>query len=92
MAAKVYIANTPLILQAADGTEFRVEAGGTVELTAEQYAQVAAHVTAGEIRPEDSAAGGEAAEDGMPSAAGETSEPQETDKPAPKRSRKPKTE
>lgn len=43
--AKVYIANTPLILENAEGTQFRVEAGEAVELTAEQYESVAAHVT-----------------------------------------------
>ena len=43
--AKVYIANTPLILENAQGTQFRVEAGEAVELTAEQYESVAAHVT-----------------------------------------------
>lgn len=50
---KVYIAQTPLILTAEDGSQFRVEAGEAVELTAEQYADVAAHVIAGEIRDED---------------------------------------
>ena len=43
--AKVYIANTPLILEHAQGNQFRVEAGEAVELTAEQYESVAAHVT-----------------------------------------------
>ncbi|MFV2030804.1 hypothetical protein [Neisseria sp. S1] len=43
---QVYIAKTPLILTAADGTQFRVEAGEAVELTPEQYESVAAHVTA----------------------------------------------
>lgn len=43
--AKVYIANTPLILGNAQGNQFRVEAGEAVELTAEQYESVAAHVT-----------------------------------------------
>ena len=43
--AKVYIANTPLILENAQGNQFRVEAGEAVELTAEQYESVAAHVT-----------------------------------------------
>lgn len=50
---KVYIAQTPLILTATDGSQFRVETGEAVELTAEQYADVAAHVIAGEIRDED---------------------------------------
>ena len=43
--AKVYIANTPLILENAQGNQFRVEAGEAVELTPEQYESVAAHVT-----------------------------------------------
>lgn len=43
--AKVYIANTPLILENAQGNQFRIEAGEAVELTAEQYESVAAHVT-----------------------------------------------
>ena len=43
--AKVYIANTPLILENEPGDQFRVEVGEAVELTAEQYESVAAHVT-----------------------------------------------
>ena len=43
--AKVYIANTPLILEDAQGKQFRVELGEKVELTPEQYESVAAHVT-----------------------------------------------
>lgn len=43
--AKVYIANTPLILENTQGNQFRVEAGEAVELTPEQYESVAAHVT-----------------------------------------------
>ena len=43
--AKVYIANTPLILENEQGDQFRVEVGEVVELTAEQYESVAAHVT-----------------------------------------------
>ena len=35
--AKVYIANTPLILENEQGDQFRVEVGEAVELTAEQY-------------------------------------------------------
>lgn len=41
---KICIANTPLILTDASGNEYRVEAGATVSLTAEQYESVAAHV------------------------------------------------
>lgn len=43
--AKVYIANTALILEDEAGKQFRVEAGEAVELTPEQYESVAAHVT-----------------------------------------------
>lgn len=52
MAIKVYIANTPLILQDAAGKEFRVEIGEAVRLTPEQYQDVAAHVTAAAISDE----------------------------------------
>ena len=43
--AKIYIANTPLILQDERGHEFRVETGEAVELSPEQYQDVAAHVS-----------------------------------------------
>ncbi len=43
--AKVYIANTALILEDEAGKQFRVEAGEAIELTPEQYESVAAHVT-----------------------------------------------
>nr|WP_107727203.1 hypothetical protein [Neisseria weaveri] len=55
---KVYIAKTPLILQDEAGGDFRVEAGEAVELTPEQYQDVAAHVIPGEISDEDLAAAG----------------------------------
>ena len=42
--SKTYLANTPLILTGADGTDYRVERGATVVLTDEQFAAVAAHV------------------------------------------------
>ncbi|WP_311419691.1 hypothetical protein [Kingella denitrificans] len=42
--SKTYLANTPLILTDADGTDYRVERGATVVLTDEQFAAVAAHV------------------------------------------------
>ncbi|SUA36344.1 phage protein [Neisseria zoodegmatis] len=58
MAMKVYIAKTPLILQDEAGEDFRVEAGEAVELTPEQYQDVAAHVIPGEISDEDLAAAG----------------------------------
>lgn len=43
--SKTYLANTPLILTDADGTDYRVERGATVVLTDEQFAVVAAHVS-----------------------------------------------
>ena len=42
--SKTYLANTPLILTDADGTDYRVERGATVVLTDEQFAAVAAHI------------------------------------------------
>lgn len=42
---KFYLANTPLILTADDGTDYRVERGEVAELSDAQYEQVAAHVT-----------------------------------------------
>lgn len=61
MSQKIYIANTPLILETADGVEYRVERGEAVELTPEQYQLVAAHVTEGSISAADLAAAGEEA-------------------------------
>ena len=58
MAKKTYIAETALILQDKDGKEFRVEAGEVVDLTPEQYQDVAAHVVAAEISDEDLAEAG----------------------------------
>lgn len=72
--AKFYIANTPLILENAQGNQFRVEAGEAVELTAEQYESVAAHVTPpSEDTPSDDA-------DNVP--AGEVEKPKRGKKPA----------
>lgn len=73
MAIKVYIANTPLILQDAAGKEFRVEAGEAVQLSPEQYQDVAAHVTAAEISDEALAESGYAPDGETPLA-----DPQET--------------
>lgn len=44
MTAKNYLANTPLVLTDSNGTNFRVERGEVVELSPEQFEQVAAHV------------------------------------------------
>ena len=79
--AKIYIANTPLILQDERGQEFRVEAGKAVALSPEQYQDVAAHVS------EPPTAAGEESEhphaevaDGQPAEA-EPEMPSEADKP-----------
>ena len=55
---KVYIAQIALVLQATDGSTFRVAAGEAVELTPEQYKQVAAYVTEGEVSAADLAEAG----------------------------------
>lgn len=41
----MYIANTPLILIAGDGTEYRIERGEMVALTETELNDVAVHVT-----------------------------------------------
>ena len=56
---KVYIPQIALVLQASDGSTFRVAAGEAVELTPEQYKQVAAYVIEGEINADDLAEAGE---------------------------------
>ena len=56
---KVYIAQIALVLQATDGSTFRVAAGEAVELTPEQYKQVAAYVIEGNISAADLAEAGE---------------------------------
>ena len=88
--AKVYIANTPLILENEQGNQFRVEAGEAVELTAEQYESVAAHVTPTLTTGEelDAQQNGTPPSEGTPSddtgnaAAGEVEKPQRGKKPA----------
>lgn len=55
---KVYVAKTPLILQDEAGEDFRVEVNEVVQLTPEQYQDVAAHVIPGEISDDDLAAAG----------------------------------
>lgn len=49
MTAKNYLTNTPLVLTNPDGTSFRVERGEVVELSPEQFEQVAAHVIPVEV-------------------------------------------
>ena len=56
---KVYIATIALVLQKTDGSTFRVAAGEAVELTPEQYKQVAAYVIEGNISAADLAEAGE---------------------------------
>ena len=69
---KIYIAHTPLILEDADGREYRVEAGEEVDLTPEEYGLVAAHVSEAEISEADLAASGYAEDGETPLAQSET--------------------
>lgn len=46
---KHYLVNNPLILQDENGEDYRVERGEVIELSDEEYAQVAAHVTFAEF-------------------------------------------
>ena len=85
--AKVYIANTPLILENAQGNQFRVEAGEAVELTAEQYESVAAHVTPpSEDTPSEDTPSEDTPSEDTPSddagTAGEVEKPKRGKKPA----------
>lgn len=83
--AKVYIANTPLILENEQGDQFRVEVGEAVELTAEQYESVAAHVALqSESEPEAAPTGETPSEDTPSDDAGTTGEVEK-----PKRGKKP---
>ena len=59
---KVYIATIALVLQKTDDSTFRVAAGEAVELTPEQYKQVAAYVIEGNISAADLAEAGEVAD------------------------------
>ena len=63
---KTYIANTPLILEDADGREYRVDAGEVVDLMPEEYQLVAAHVTPAEISEQDLAVSGYRPDGGTP--------------------------
>ncbi len=81
MSQKIYIANTPLILETADGVEYRVERGEAVELSPEQYQLVAAHVTEGSISAADLAAAGEGAAPSADSPPAEPETPPAEDKP-----------
>ena len=78
---KVYIANTPLILENAEGVEYRVERGEAVALTPEQYQLVAAHVTEGSISAEDLAAAGEEAVPSADTPPADPETPSAEDKP-----------
>lgn len=81
MSQKIYIANTPLILETADGVEYRVERGEAVELSPEQYQLVATHVTEGSISAADLAAAGEGAAPSADSPPAEPETPPAEDKP-----------
>ena len=61
---KLYLTNTPLILENDSGEEYRVERGEVVELTPEQYELVAAHVSATAAEAEDFADAAQAGSDG----------------------------
>ncbi len=88
MALKVYIAKTPLILQNEAGEDFRVEVGEVVELTPEQYQDVAAHVIPGEISDEDLAASGYQPDGTMLQEPGQSEQP-ESEQPETKSPSKP---
>ncbi|QEY23545.1 hypothetical protein [Neisseria animalis] len=93
--AKIYIANTPLILQDEAGKDFRVETGEAVELTDAQYEAVAAHVsptlTTGEELDAQQAEAAAEVSDGQPSETEAETEPADTGKPK-RGSRRTKTE
>lgn len=77
--AKVYIANTPLILEDESGKEYRVEAGEAVALSPEQYESVAAHVTPTMATDEELYAQQAESEEQTPSENAETAKPGEAD-------------
>lgn len=74
--AKVYIANTALILEDEAGKQFRVEAGEAIELTPEQYESVAAHVTPTTTTGEELDAQQAEAQEKTPSESTSTEEPE----------------
>lgn len=74
--AKVYIANTALILEDEAGKQFRVEAGEAIELTPEQYESVAAHVTPTVTTGEELDAQQAEAQEKTPSESNSTKEPE----------------
>lgn len=74
--AKVYIANTALILEDEAGKQFRVEAGEAIELTPEQYESVAAHVTPTTTTGEELDAQQAEAQEKTPSESTSTGEPE----------------
>lgn len=74
--AKVYIANTALILEDEAGKQFRVEAGEAIELTPEQYESVAAHVTPTATTGEELDAQQAEAQEKTPSKSTPTKEPE----------------
>ena len=79
--AKIYIANTALILEDEAGKQFRVEAGEAVELTPEQYESVAAHVTPTATTGEELDAQQAEAQEKTPSESNSTEEPESQTKP-----------
>ena len=79
---KFYLANTPLILTDDNGTDYRVERGEVVELTDEQYAQVAAHVTPAGTPETTGQSETEITPTGQPETAQTASEPADSEPPA----------
>ena len=79
--AKVYIANTALILEDESGKQFRVEAGEAIKLTPEQYESVAAHVTPTVTTGEELDAQQTEAQEKTPSESTSTEEPESQTKP-----------
>lgn len=73
--AKVYIANTALILEDESGKQFRVEAGEAIKLTPEQYESVVAHVTPTVTTGEELDAQQTGAQEKTPSESTSTEEP-----------------
>ncbi|STZ75302.1 hypothetical protein [Bergeriella denitrificans] len=87
--AKIYIANTPLILQDEAGKDFRVETGEAVELTDAQYEAVAVHVSPTLSTGEELDAQQAEISDGLPSET-DAERPSENAEAAPADTGKPK--
>ena len=80
--SQFYLANTPLILTADDGTDYRVERGEVAELSDAQYEQVAAHVTPAGTPETTEQSETEITPTGQPETAQTASEPADSEPPA----------